>query len=83
VPTYEKDGFALMPSEIEKRLTPRSKVLVLVSPNNPTGAVTPPDVIREIAALAEKHDLIVLSDEIYAKLLYEGHEHLSIATLPA
>jgi len=82
VPTYEKDGFALMPAEIEKRLTPRSKVLVLVSPNNPTGAVTPPDVIRAIAALAEKHDLIVLSDEIYAKLLYEGHEHLSIATLP-
>lgn len=82
VPTYERDGFALMPSEIESRLTPRSKILVLVTPNNPTGAVTPPAVIREIAELAEKHDLIVISDEIYAKLLYQGHEHLSIATLP-
>lgn len=82
VPTFERDDFALLPREIEARLTPRSKVLVLVSPNNPTGAVTPPAVIREIAALAEKHDLIVVSDEIYAKLIYEGAEHLSIGSLP-
>jgi aminotransferase len=82
VPTYERDDFALLPAQIEARLTPRSKVLVLVSPNNPTGAVTPPAVIREIAALAEKHNLIVISDEIYAKLIYEGAEHLSIGSLP-
>ncbi len=82
VPTYEKDNFALMPSEIEARITERSKVLVLVTPNNPTGAVTPPEVIREIAALAKKHNLIVISDEIYAKLIYEGSEHLSMASLP-
>ena len=79
VPTHERDDFALMPAEIEARITPRSKVLVLVSPNNPTGAVTPPSVIREIAALAIRHDLIVISDEIYAALIYEGAEHLSIA----
>jgi aminotransferase len=82
VPTYEQDDFALMPAEIEQRITERSKVLVLVTPNNPTGAVTPPDVIREIAALAERHNLIVLSDEIYEKLIYEGAEHLSIGSLP-
>ena len=82
VPTFEQDDFALLPAEIEKRLTPRSKVLVLVSPNNPTGAVTPPTIIREIAELAVKHDLIVISDEIYAKLIYEGAEHLSIGSLP-
>ncbi len=82
VPTYEKDDFALMPAEIEARITERSKILVLVTPNNPTGAVTPPAVIEEIAALAERHNLIVFSDEIYAKLIYEGSEHLSIATLP-
>lgn len=82
VPTFEKDDFALLPAEIERRLTPRSKVLVLVSPNNPTGAVTPPSVIREIAALAQEHDLIVISDEIYAKLIYEGAAHLSIGSLP-
>lgn len=82
VPTYEKDDFALMPSEIEARLTERSKVLVLVTPNNPTGAVTPPNVIKEIATLAVRHNLIVISDEIYAKLIYEGSEHLSMASLP-
>lgn len=82
VPTFEKDDFALLPSEIEKRLTPRSKVLVLVSPNNPTGAVTPPAVIREIASLSEKYNLVVISDEIYAKLIYEGAEHLSFGSLP-
>lgn len=57
-------------------------MFVLVSPNNPTGAVTPPDVIRQIADLAIKHDILIVADEIYAKLIYDGHEHLSIATLP-
>lgn len=82
VPTYEKDDFALMPSEIEARITDKTKVLVLVTPNNPTGAVTPPNVIKEIAELAKRHNLVVISDEIYDKLIYEGSEHLSIASLP-
>lgn len=82
VPTYEADDFALMPAEIEKRITAKSKVLVLVTPNNPTGAVTPPAVIREIADLVQKHNLILISDEIYAKLIYPGSEHLSAASLP-
>ena len=82
VPTYQKDKFALMPAEIEARITPRTKILVLITPNNPTGAVTPPDAIREIAEIAKRHDIIVVSDEIYAKLLFDGAEHLSIATLP-
>lgn len=81
VQTYERDDFALMPSEIEKHITDRTKVLVLVTPNNPTGAVTPPETVREIAELARKHDLIVISDEIYAQLIYEGSEHLSIGSL--
>jgi len=82
VPTYERDDFALMPGEIEARITDRTKLLVLVSPNNPTGAVTPPEVIRQIAELARKHDLLVISDEIYADLVYDGAEHLSIGSLP-
>ncbi|HEU5013500.1 MAG TPA: pyridoxal phosphate-dependent aminotransferase [Roseiflexaceae bacterium] len=82
VPTYQEDDFALMPAEIEKLITPRSKVLALVTPNNPTGAVTPPAVIREIAALAERHNLIVISDEIYSKIIFEGSEHLSFGSLP-
>ncbi len=82
VPTYQKDDFALDVAEIEARITDRTRVFVLVSPNNPTGAVTPPDVIRQIADLALKHDLLIVADEIYAKLIYPPHEHLSLATLP-
>ena len=82
VPTYEKDDFALMPTEIEQRITEKTKALVLVTPNNPTGAVTPPNVIREIAELAKRHNLVVISDEIYDKLIYEGSEHLSMGSLP-
>ena len=82
VPTFQKDDFALDIAEIEKRITPKTRMFVLVSPNNPTGAVTPPAVIRQIAELAIKHDIIIVSDEIYAKIIYEGNEHLSIATLP-
>jgi aspartate/methionine/tyrosine aminotransferase len=82
VPTYEEDDFALTPAAIAARITPRSKVLVLVTPNNPTGAVTPPAVIRQIADIVVQHNLILISDEIYAKLIYEGSEHLSAATLP-
>jgi aminotransferase len=82
VPTYEEDDFALMPAAIAARITPRTKVLVLVTPNNPTGAVTPPHVIREIGDLVIRHNLILIADEIYAKLIYGGSEHLSAATLP-
>lgn len=82
VPTYQKDDFALDVAEIEKRITDKTRMFVLVSPNNPTGAVTPPDVIRKIAELAIKHDILIIADEIYAKLIYPGHEHLSLATLP-
>ncbi|MEN9063505.1 pyridoxal phosphate-dependent aminotransferase [Ponticoccus litoralis] len=82
VPTHEKDDFALNPDEIEAGITDRTRMFVLVSPNNPTGAVTPPDVIRKIADLAVKHDILIVADEIYAKLIYPPHEHLSIATLP-
>ncbi len=82
VPTYQKDDFALDVAEIEARITHKTRMFVLVSPNNPTGAVTPPDVIRKIADLAIKHDLIIIADEIYAALIYPPHEHLSLARLP-
>ena len=82
VPTFEHDDFALDVAEIEKRITPRTRMFVLVSPNNPTGAVTPPDKIRAIAELAIRHDLIIIADETYGQMIYEPNEHLSIATLP-
>lgn len=82
VPTIEADDFALTPEAIEARITDRTKLLVLVSPNNPTGAVTPPATIQAIAELAKRRNLIVISDEIYADLIYKGAEHLSIGSLP-
>jgi aminotransferase len=82
VPTHEANDFALDPAEIEKRITPRTKAFVLVSPNNPTGAVTPPAAIRQIAEIALRHDIVIVADEIYARMLYAPNEHLSIATLP-
>ena len=81
IPTYEKNNFALMPDIIEQKITSKTKLIVLVSPNNPTGAVTPPENIKKIADIAIKHNLIVIADEIYADLIYENHEHLSIGTL--
>jgi len=81
VPTFEKDDFALDVAEIEKRITAKTRMFVLVSPNNPTGAVTPPEAIRAIAELAIRRDLIIVADEIYAQLIYAPNEHLSIATL--
>ena len=82
VPTREASNFALLPSEVEARITPRTKVLVLVTPNNPTGAVTEPEQVRQLAEIAQRHNLIVISDEIYAQLVFDGSEHLSIASLP-
>ena len=64
--------FIVQPADIEALITPRTKILVHVSPNNPTGAVTPPEVVREIAALTIKHDLVVLSDEIYSDMMCES-----------
>ena len=81
IPTYEKNNFALMPDIIEQKITNKTKLIVLVSPNNPTGAVTPPENIKKIADIAIKHNLIVIADEIYADLIYENHKHLSIGTL--
>ncbi len=82
VPTVEASDFALVPAEIDARITPRTKVLVLITPNNPTGAVTEPPAIREIAEICKKHDIVVISDEIYARIIFEGSEHLSIGSLP-
>lgn len=82
VPTEQASDYAIRPAEIEKRITKRTKAIILISPNNPTGAVTPPAMVREIATIAERHDVVVIADEIYARIIFDGSEHLSIATLP-
>jgi aminotransferase len=82
VPVRGEDGFQLRADELEKRITPRSKVLLMNFPTNPTGGTMPREALEEIAAVCRRHDLIVLSDEIYAELTYDGAEHVSIASLP-
>jgi aminotransferase len=82
VPTYEEDSFDLNPAEVVARITPRTRMLLLVSPGNPTAGTISPDHIRELAEIARRHDLIVISDEIYEKLLYDDTEHLSVGSLP-
>jgi aspartate/methionine/tyrosine aminotransferase len=68
-------------SELERKITSRTRLLVLNSPHNPTGAVLKPETVEGIAALARKHNFHILSDEIYARIQYQGR-HLSIASLP-
>jgi aminotransferase len=82
VPTVEEEAFDLDPDEVEKRITDNTKVLLMISPNNPTAGIVSPDNVRRLAEIAVKHDLIVISDEIYEKFLYEDIDYLSIATLP-
>jgi len=82
IPTFASDNFAVRASEIEKAITPRSKVLMLNFPNNPTGAVMPPEELEKIAALCLRHNLVVLTDEIYSELIYDGSSHVSIASMP-
>lgn len=77
----EKDQFRLTAEELEAAITPKTKILVLPFPNNPTGAVMERSDLEEIAKVVIKHDLYVLSDEIYAELCYL-EEHTSIASLP-
>jgi aminotransferase len=82
VPTFEKDDFEVQPEEIVRHITTQTKAVLLVSPNNPTGGIIRPETVREIAALAEKHNFIVISDEIYEKFIYDDVQLLSIASLP-
>ncbi len=81
LPLVEEKGFAFSIEDLVARITPRTKLLILNSPANPTGGVIPREDLVEIAKLAVQHDFWVLSDEIYCRLLYEG-EHYSIAAEP-
>jgi aminotransferase len=82
VVTTKEHGFSLKPEALEKAITPRSRVLMLNFPTNPTGACATREDLEGIAKLAIKHDLIVLTDEIYSELRYDPEPHVSIASLP-
>ena len=81
IETKVENQFRLTPEELEEKITPRTKLLVLPYPNNPTGAVMKREHLEAIAPVLQRHDLLVLSDEIYSELTYSG-KHVSIASLP-
>jgi len=80
-PVRQENGFRLDPSELASLVTPRTRLVILNSPANPTGGVSTREDLEQIAAVARDRDLVVLADEIYGRILYEG-EHVSIASLP-
>ncbi len=81
IPTFMKDNFEPEPDLIERAITPRTKAIFIGYPNNPTGAVASRETLLRIAEIAEKHDLLVISDEIYDRLVY-GVEHICFPSLP-
>lgn len=82
VATRAEDDFRLTPEALEAAITPRAKTLVLPYPNNPTGAVMRKNDLLKLLPVIEKHDLFVISDEIYAELTYGDSRHVSVAALP-
>jgi aminotransferase len=81
VPTNQETDFEVSPADIEARVTNKTKAILIGYPANPTGAVMPADKLAQIAEIARRHHLLIISDEIYAKLVY-GVEHTCFATLP-
>jgi aspartate/methionine/tyrosine aminotransferase len=82
VPTSLENAFTARAADYEAHIGDRTKAIILVSPSNPTGTVLPRPVLEEIVALAEKHDLMLISDEIYEHYVFGDAEHTTVATLP-
>lgn len=80
--TKAEDNFKLTAEEIEEAVTPKTKLIIMLYPNNPTGAVMRKDDLNKISEVIKKHDLLVLTDEIYSALTYGNEAHISIASLP-
>jgi len=77
----EEDSWNPDLDDMESKITPRTRGIVVINPNNPTGAVYPEELLKRIAKLAKKHQLIIFADEIYDKILYDGIEHTTLASL--
>lgn len=82
VPVYEENDFSIKAEDIEKAITPRTKAILLNSPSNPLGSVITKEEIIKIAELVKKYNLIVYSDEVYDKLIFDDFEYFSIAQIP-
>ncbi len=82
VPTRPEDGFSVKAAAIEKAITPKTKLLILNSPSNPTGGVVPPDEYLRILAVCKKHNVWLMGDECYSHFTYDPHKPFSIASAP-
>lgn len=82
VPTDHDDAFNLRAEAVEAAITPRTKALLIVTPSNPTAGIVTEERLRQIAEVAIRHNLLVISDEIYEKFTYDGWQHFSIGSLP-
>ena len=80
-PCRPERGFVPDPEEVERMITPRTRALVIINPNNPTGAVYPREVLEGLVRVAERHGLVLFSDEIYDRILYDGATHVPSAAL--
>ena len=78
----EETGFQMNLEEVKAKITPKTRAIVIITPNNPTGGVLSEDVLKELAEIAASNDLMVISDEVYERLIYDGAKHISIASLP-
>jgi len=81
VETREEDEFMLSAEALKEKITPRTKAIILNSPSNPTGFIYTKKALEDIAEIALKHNLYIISDEIYEKLIYDGEQHVSIASI--
>ncbi len=82
VPLDEENNFNFNLDELEKRITPRSKLLMLCTPANPTGTMMDRESLLKLSEICIRHDLVVVADEAYERVLYDGNRHVSIASLP-
>jgi alanine-synthesizing transaminase len=79
----EQSGWNPDIKDMEAKITSKTKGIVVINPNNPTGAVYSREILRKIVELAEKHELIIFADEIYDHIVYDDAEHIPIASCPA
>ncbi|WP_218970582.1 pyridoxal phosphate-dependent aminotransferase [Alkalihalobacterium alkalinitrilicum] len=82
VPTYEEDGFSLQVEAVEAAITEKTRAILINTPNNPTGALLEKKSVQEFVELAKKHEVYLISDEVYEKIIYDENEHFSPASLP-
>jgi len=82
IPLSAENGFKINPDDVRAAITPATKMIIINNPNNPTGVVYPPEILEELAKIAVENDLLVVSDEVYDQIVYDGKVVKSIATFP-